>query len=172
MDEKEILEVVHIEKKLVKNGTMTIFNITDGRSRRVGSTFKEDWVKDWKLGDKVEVIWKKGTVYKGTQQWSIHDPNEKPRSGRNQFGGGQSRGFPTTPMIVYAYQLAASLGKVLLPAKSSLDDYDKLARSILENLNKGLPPIAPEKKEPEKVEVRPEKPAVEEEGFGEEDDTF
>lgn len=171
MPQTEQLEVLSITPRSVKNGTMTIYEILDGRTRRTGSTFDESWVKGMKIGDTVDVIWKRGE-YKGKEQWSLDNPSKAKGSGGGFRKGGTGSGNGGAPLIVYAWQVAAQLAPYVWPkGGKKLEDIEKLALAVLEKFNKGLPP-APAKQE-EAPAAKPAAPApkpkapepVEEEGF-------
>jgi hypothetical protein len=94
--EKTILEIQEVvdrkqaASKFKEGELYWDVTVIDSRTGRKGRTFG-DWAKDWKIGDKVDVMWEKSSFVnsQGTSvdTWKLKDPNVKPKG---NWGGNKS----------------------------------------------------------------------------------
>lgn len=119
-------------------------DVLDGKTNRECRVFG-DWVKDWKLGDIIEVVWEKAEPWvdkHGTShdKWKLKNPAAKPSGNWGGRGGGSAAAG--VPSLAHAWQIAAQLA--MTPTFSAyiknLDDVENLATKI-------LPRIQPKKVE-------------------------
>ena len=168
MNDKTQIEIVQIidgpaERTSKKGSNYWICKIKDGKTGRVGTSFGA-WVKNWKLGDTIEGVWKRGDDWQGQEQWNIENPTPSTSRGGGSRGGGFN-------MLAHAYMVAATL---LAPKfegnKTDLEKLEKLAKAI-----KPLIEVAPAPevaKEEPKVEKTPEPVSRIEETEEEEESLF
>lgn len=172
----EKLQIVKIDRKsgvsTKNNKPYTLTKVQDGFTGRQGAAFG-DWALGWKIGDEIDVIWTENGEYKGVKQWSIGNPNEKPRSVGSTSAPVASASVQSSAVV--AYQIAAELAPLFFDAKKTkLTEITKLAVAVQKEIESMEPTsvATPAPKAKESVPQPDESSDELEEDLDEDDELF